>query len=87
MVGFGGLGDMACKLAKAMGAEVYVFTTTKEKLAEAERSIAETRAAAMGNVGQIARETAGAIVQHFTGEPAGADALATALVEAQGRAA
>ena len=37
VVGFGGLGDMACKLAKAMGAEVYVFTTTKEKLAEAER--------------------------------------------------
>ena len=37
VVGFGGLGDMACKLARAMGAEVYVFTTSKEKLAEAER--------------------------------------------------
>ena len=37
VVGFGGLGDMACKLAKAMGAQVYVFTRTKEKLKEAER--------------------------------------------------
>ena len=37
VVGFGGLGDMAVKLARAMGAEVYVFTTTKEKLKEAER--------------------------------------------------
>ena len=37
IVGFGGLGDMAAKLAKAMGAEVYVFTTTKEKLEEATR--------------------------------------------------
>ena len=37
VVGFGGLGDMACKLAKALGAEVYVFTTTKEKLEEARR--------------------------------------------------
>jgi uncharacterized zinc-type alcohol dehydrogenase-like protein len=37
VIGFGGLGDMACKLAKAMGAAVTVFTTTKEKLQEAER--------------------------------------------------
>ncbi len=37
IVGFGGLGDMAAKLAKAMGAEVTVFTTTKEKLNEAEK--------------------------------------------------
>ena len=57
------------------------------KLAAAERSIAETRATAMGNVGQIAGETASAIVQHFTGQPAGADALAKALVEVQGRPA
>ncbi len=37
IVGFGGLGDIACKLAKAMGAEVTVFTRTKEKLDEAAR--------------------------------------------------
>jgi len=37
IVGFGGLGDMAAKIAKALGADVTVFTTTKKKLAEAER--------------------------------------------------
>jgi uncharacterized zinc-type alcohol dehydrogenase-like protein len=36
VVGFGGLGDMAAKLARAMGAEVTVFTTTLEKVTEAE---------------------------------------------------
>jgi len=35
VVGFGGLGDMAIKLARAMGAEVYVFTRDEEKVAEA----------------------------------------------------
>ncbi len=35
IIGFGGLGDMAVKLAVAMGAEVTVFTRTKEKLAAA----------------------------------------------------
>ena len=37
VVGFGGLGDIAAKLAKAMGAEVTVFTTTPEKIDEAAR--------------------------------------------------
>jgi uncharacterized zinc-type alcohol dehydrogenase-like protein len=37
IVGFGGLGDMAAKLAKAMGAHVTIFTTTKEKQDEATR--------------------------------------------------
>jgi uncharacterized zinc-type alcohol dehydrogenase-like protein len=37
IVGFGGLGDMAAKLAKAMGADVTLFTRTKDKFAEAER--------------------------------------------------
>ncbi len=32
IVGFGGLGDMAVKLARAMGAEVTVFTRSKDKL-------------------------------------------------------
>ena len=35
IIGFGGLGNMAVKLARAMGAEVTVFTRTEEKLAEA----------------------------------------------------
>ena len=37
IIGFGGLGDMAAKLAHAMGAEVTVFTRTKEKLEEGAR--------------------------------------------------
>ena len=37
IIGFGGLGDMATKLAVAMGAEVTVFTRTEEKLADARR--------------------------------------------------
>ena len=35
IIGFGGLGDMAVKLARALGAEVTVFTHTKEKIADA----------------------------------------------------
>jgi uncharacterized zinc-type alcohol dehydrogenase-like protein len=35
IIGFGGLGDMAVKLAKAMGAEVTVFTTSDDKFDEA----------------------------------------------------
>ncbi|MGI4960006.1 MAG: NAD(P)-dependent alcohol dehydrogenase [Janthinobacterium lividum] len=37
IVGFGGLGDMAAKIAKAMGAEVTLFTRTAEKLEEAKK--------------------------------------------------
>jgi len=48
VIGFGGLGDMAVKIAKAMGAEVTVFTTNKEKLAEA---------AALGVTGVLEADT------------------------------
>ncbi len=37
VIGFGGLGNMAAKLAKAMGAEVVLFTRTAEKEGEAAR--------------------------------------------------
>ena len=37
ILGFGGLGDMATKLAKAMGAEVVIFTQAKEKVGDAEK--------------------------------------------------
>ncbi|WP_229722384.1 NAD(P)-dependent alcohol dehydrogenase [Xylophilus rhododendri] len=37
ILGFGGLGHMAAKIAKAMGAQVTVFTSTREKLDEAAR--------------------------------------------------
>ena len=36
IIGFGGLGDMAAKLAQALGAEVTIFTSTEGKLKEAE---------------------------------------------------
>ena len=49
------------------------------KLAEAEKSIAATRTAAMGNVRGIAADAAGAIVQRLTGVAPDAKAVATAV--------
>ena len=37
IVGFGGLGDIAAKMAIAMGASVVLFTTSKEKVEEAHK--------------------------------------------------
>lgn len=37
IIGFGGLGDMAAKIARALGAEVTLFTRTKDKMANAAR--------------------------------------------------
>ena len=53
------------------------------KLKTAETQIAETKAKAMANVGQIANEAASAIVEHFTGKPADPTAVATAIAEAK----
>jgi F-type H+-transporting ATPase subunit b len=49
------------------------------KLAEAEKQIAATRTAAMGNVKSIAADTAGAIVQRLTGTAPDASAVARAV--------
>ena len=56
ILGFGGLGDMAAKLAKAMGAEVVIFTTTEEKIKEA---------AGLGATGVYAKDEE-AVAKHKT---------------------
>jgi F-type H+-transporting ATPase subunit b len=50
-----------------------------ERLAAAERSIAATRSAAMGNVGSIAAETASAIVERLIGKAPAEHDVAAAL--------
>ncbi len=52
-----------------------------ERLAAAEKSIAATRAAAMGNVGAIAAEGAAAIVERLIGKAPAAHEVAAALAE------
>jgi F-type H+-transporting ATPase subunit b len=53
------------------------------KLKTAEVRIAETKAGAMANVGQIANEAAAAIVEHFTGRPADQTEVAAAVAAAK----
>jgi F-type H+-transporting ATPase subunit b len=53
-----------------------------ERLAAAEQSIAATRTAAMDNVGTIAADTAGAIVERLIGKTPGAKEVAAAVGEA-----
>ena len=53
------------------------------KLQTAEAQIAEMKAGAMANVGQIANEAASAIVEHITGKPADPTAIAAAIAEAK----
>ncbi len=52
-----------------------------ERLAAAEKSIAATRAAAMGNVGAIAADAASAIVERLIGQRPPAREVAAALAE------
>jgi F-type H+-transporting ATPase subunit b len=52
-----------------------------DKLAAAERSIAATRTAAMGNVGAIAADTATAIVERLIGQTPAAHDVAAALAD------
>jgi F-type H+-transporting ATPase subunit b len=52
-----------------------------ERLAAAEKSIAATRSAAMGNVGAIASDTASAIVERLIGQAPAAHEVAAALGE------
>lgn len=52
-----------------------------ERLAAADRSIAATRANAMGNVSAIAADAAGAIVQRLIGKTPPAEQIAAALAE------
>ena len=49
------------------------------KLAEAEKTIAATRASAMSNVRGIAADAAGAIVQRLTGATPDSSAVASAV--------
>ena len=54
-----------------------------ERLAMAEKSIAATRATAMGNVGTIAAEAASAIVERLIGQKPPANEVAAALAESR----
>lgn len=53
-----------------------------ERLAAADKSIATTRGAAMGNVGAIAADTASAIVERLIGQAPAAHEVAAALGDA-----
>jgi F-type H+-transporting ATPase subunit b len=52
------------------------------RIAEAEKTIAGTRSAAMGNVRSIAGEAAGAIVERLTGIAPASEEIAEAISKA-----
>lgn len=54
-----------------------------DKLKAAELRIAETKATAMASVGQIATDTAAAIVEHLTGKPVNHDQVAKAIADSR----
>lgn len=53
------------------------------KLAASEAQIEATKAKAMSNVGQIAQDAAAAIIEHITGKPADAKAVAAAIAKSR----
>lgn len=65
--------------AEAETANKRLESQLHEKLAAAERSIATTRASAMGNVGSIAAETAAAIVERLIGKAPSQQEVVAAL--------
>ena len=68
--------EAAEEINKRLEAELH------ERLAAAEKSIAATRNAAMGNVGAIAADTASAIVERLIGKAPAAHEVAAALGDA-----
>jgi F-type H+-transporting ATPase subunit b len=67
--------------AAAQATNKRLETELHERLATAERSIAATRSAAMGNVGAIAGESASAIVERLIGKAPEAHEVTAALGE------
>ena len=79
-------------LGQETAAQLAAETETKRKaldadlnakIAAAEAQIVDTKARAMGNVDEIAREAAAAIVQHLTGQTPDAGAIASAVAAAK----
>ncbi len=64
---------------EAEAAQKRLETELQERLAAAERSIAATRGAAMGNVRSIAADTAAAIVERLIGKAPAAHEVVAAL--------
>jgi F-type H+-transporting ATPase subunit b len=60
---------------------VKVDAAIAAKVAEAERRIADTKAKALGGVGEIAGEVAGAIVSRLIGKEVSKDEVKKALVQ------
>jgi F-type H+-transporting ATPase subunit b len=65
--------------AEAQESQKHLEGELHEKLAAAERSIAATRTAAMGNVRTIAADTAAAIVERLIGKPPSAPEVTAAV--------
>jgi F-type H+-transporting ATPase subunit b len=65
--------------ASAAETQKQLESQLHERLAQAEQSIASTRAAAMGNAGTIASETASAIVERLIGTKPAAHEVAAAI--------